>query len=284
MAKFLVKFQRYFRRRPVRFFTLLALYLAAGSLVFLHAGFTGEPRVAGSPRGPAAGEGQELPYLGVMQLSRSFPGAAGGRRRGPWFKSTAKEPAERSKVGDYGAARSRLLKGRSGREKDEDRGKGWRRAWGKPRAPEPWSPRCFWACIPMVRWGRKQGNVFCPYPGVLCAPGCARPVLETPGAEDDAPPLSPLPKYQLSTPIFPFSPSCSGLCRAVTVRGTFRAASRGDAAGEDGSGRSAPSSRCPLEAQHQELRLWGQQLPARSGSGSVVNEHGEANAVSRIDF
>ncbi|XP_068509781.1 sialate:O-sulfotransferase 2 isoform X1 [Anas acuta] len=124
MAKFLVKFQRYFRRRPVRFFTLLALYLAAGSLVFLHAGFTGEPRVAGSPRGPAAGEGQELPYLGVMQLSRGFPGATGGRRRGPpWFKSTAKEPAERSKVGDYGAARSRLLKGRSGREKDEDRAK-----------------------------------------------------------------------------------------------------------------------------------------------------------------
>ncbi|KAM9178535.1 sialate:O-sulfotransferase 2 [Mergus octosetaceus] len=123
MAKFLVKFQRYFRRRPVRFFTLLALYLAAGSLVFLHAGFTGEPRVAGSPRGPAGGEGQELPYLGVMQLSRGFPGAAGGRRRGPWFKSTAKEPADRSKVGDYGAARSRLLKGRSGREKDEDRAK-----------------------------------------------------------------------------------------------------------------------------------------------------------------
>uniref|UniRef100_A0A8C3CFP9 WSC domain containing 2 n=1 Tax=Cairina moschata TaxID=8855 RepID=A0A8C3CFP9_CAIMO len=123
MAKFLVKFQRYFRRRPVRFFTLLALYLAAGSLVFLHAGFTGEPRVAGSPRGPAAGEGRELPYLGVMQLSRGFPGAAGGRRRGPWFKSTAKEPAERSKAGDYGAARSRLLKGRSGREKDEDRAK-----------------------------------------------------------------------------------------------------------------------------------------------------------------
>ncbi|XP_040433047.1 WSC domain-containing protein 2 [Cygnus olor] len=123
MAKFLVKFQRYFRRRPVRFFTLLALYLAAGSLVFLHAGFTGEPRVAGSPRGPAAGEGQELPYLGVMQLSRGFPGAVGGRRRGPWFKSTAKEPAERSKAGDYGAARSRVLKGRSGREKDEDRAK-----------------------------------------------------------------------------------------------------------------------------------------------------------------
>uniref|UniRef100_A0A8B9DTX0 WSC domain containing 2 n=1 Tax=Anser cygnoides TaxID=8845 RepID=A0A8B9DTX0_ANSCY len=58
-----------------------------------------------------------------MQLSRGFPAAAGGRRRGPWFKSTAKEPAERSKAGDYGAARSRVLKGRSGREKDEDRAK-----------------------------------------------------------------------------------------------------------------------------------------------------------------
>ncbi|NXI65959.1 WSCD2 protein, partial [Anseranas semipalmata] len=123
MAKLLVKFQRYFRRRPVRFFTLLALYLAAGSLVFLHAGFAGEPRVAGSQRGPTAGEGPELPYLGVMQLSRGFPEAAAGRRRGPWFKSTAKEPAERSKAGDYGGARSRVLKGRSGREKEEDRAK-----------------------------------------------------------------------------------------------------------------------------------------------------------------
>ncbi|NXJ60483.1 WSCD2 protein, partial [Rostratula benghalensis] len=125
MAKLLVKLQRYFRRKPVRFFTLLALYLAAGSLVFLHSGFAGEPTVTGTQRGPGAGEGPGLPYLGVMQLSRGFKAAAmmpdGGRRHGPWFKSTSKEPSERAKSADYGSNRSRALRARSGREKEEDR-------------------------------------------------------------------------------------------------------------------------------------------------------------------
>ncbi|NWU62691.1 WSCD2 protein, partial [Pterocles burchelli] len=126
MAKFLLKLQRYFRRKPVRFFTLLALYLAAGSLVFLHSGFTGEPTVPGTPpRGRGAGGGPGLPYLGVMELSRGFKAAAtmpeGGRRHGPWFKSSSKEPAERGKAGDHGGSRSRALRGRSGREKEEDR-------------------------------------------------------------------------------------------------------------------------------------------------------------------
>ncbi|NXF32342.1 WSCD2 protein, partial [Nyctibius bracteatus] len=123
MAKLLVKLQRYFRRKPVRFFTLLALYLAAGSLVFLHSGFAGEPTVPGNQR--RASEGPGLPYLGVMQLSRGFKAAAtmpaGGRRHGPWFKSTSKEPAERGKGGEHGGTRSWVLRGRSGREKEEDR-------------------------------------------------------------------------------------------------------------------------------------------------------------------
>ncbi|NXS58579.1 WSCD2 protein, partial [Brachypteracias leptosomus] len=121
MAKFLVKLQRSFRRKPVRFFTLLALYLAAGSLVFLHSGFSGEPTVPGSQRGPGGGPG--LPYLGVMQLSRGFKARPEGtRRHGPWFKSTSKEPSkERGKAGDYGGTRSRAPRGRSGREKEEDR-------------------------------------------------------------------------------------------------------------------------------------------------------------------
>ncbi|XP_054075310.1 WSC domain-containing protein 2 isoform X1 [Rissa tridactyla] len=125
MAKLLVKLQRYFRRKPVRFFTLLALYLAAGSLVFLHSGFAGEPTVTGTQRGPGAAEGPGLPYLGVMQLSRGSKAAAtmpdGGRRHGPWFKSTSKELVERAKAGDYGSTRSRALRARSGREKEEDR-------------------------------------------------------------------------------------------------------------------------------------------------------------------
>ncbi|NXD65205.1 WSCD2 protein, partial [Eolophus roseicapillus] len=125
MAKFLVKLQRYFRRKPVRFFTLLALYLAAGSLVFLHSGFAGESTVTGNQRGAGTGEGPGLPYLGVMQLSRGFKAEATvperGRRLGPWFKSTSKEPVERSKGGDYGSTRSRAIRSRSGREKEEDR-------------------------------------------------------------------------------------------------------------------------------------------------------------------
>ncbi|XP_065502569.1 sialate:O-sulfotransferase 2 [Caloenas nicobarica] len=123
MAKLLVKLQRYFRRKPVRFFTLLALYLTAGSLVFLHSGFAGEPTVTGTQRVPREGPG--LPYLGVMQLSRGFKAAATmparGRRHGPWFKSTSKEPVERGKAGDHSSSRSWALRGRSGREKEEDR-------------------------------------------------------------------------------------------------------------------------------------------------------------------
>ncbi|NWI93818.1 WSCD2 protein, partial [Pitta sordida] len=122
MAKLLVKLQRYFRRKPVRFFTLLALYLAAGSLVFLHSGFSGEPRVPGNRAG---GEGPGLPYLGVMRLSRGFKAAAtvaeAGRRHGPWFKSTSKEPAERGKTRENPGSRSRALRGRSGRDKEEER-------------------------------------------------------------------------------------------------------------------------------------------------------------------
>ncbi|KAL9834523.1 LOW QUALITY PROTEIN: sialate:O-sulfotransferase 2-like [Geothlypis trichas] len=124
MAKLLLKLQRYFRRKPVRFFTLLALYLAAGSLVFLHSGFSGEPTVAGERAAPRPQRGPGLPYLGVMQLSRGFSGghdAGGGRRHGPWFKSTSKEPSDRGKSRDNGGPRSRAVRGRSGREKEEDR-------------------------------------------------------------------------------------------------------------------------------------------------------------------
>ncbi|KAM9371725.1 sialate:O-sulfotransferase 2 [Phaethornis superciliosus] len=119
MAKFLLKLQRYFRRKPLRFFTLLALYLAAGSLVFLHSGFSGEPRVGGGQRGAGA--------LGVMELSPGFKrevtvtATAGGRRHGPWFKSTSRGAAERGKGGEHGRNRSRGLRSRSGREKEEEK-------------------------------------------------------------------------------------------------------------------------------------------------------------------
>nr|XP_021531215.1 WSC domain-containing protein 2 isoform X2 [Aotus nancymaae] len=127
MAKLWFKFQRYFRRKPVRFFTFLALYLTAGSLVFLHSGFVGQPAVSENQANPAAAgglaEGAELPFLGDMHLGRGFRDAGEAssiaRRYGPWFKG--KDGNERAKLGDYGGAWSRALKGRVVREKEEER-------------------------------------------------------------------------------------------------------------------------------------------------------------------
>ncbi|XP_031804603.1 WSC domain-containing protein 2 isoform X2 [Sarcophilus harrisii] len=128
MAKLWVKFQRYFRRKPVRFFTLVALYLTAGSLVFLHSGFVGQPAVAENEPNPAASvpEGAELPYQDLLHLERGFretpesPNAV--RRYGPWLKSTSsKDSPERGRLGDYGGTWSRALKGRILREKEEER-------------------------------------------------------------------------------------------------------------------------------------------------------------------
>ncbi|XP_008115546.2 sialate:O-sulfotransferase 2 isoform X1 [Anolis carolinensis] len=128
MAKLLLRFQRYFRRKPIRFFMLIALYLTAGSLVFLHASFTGQTRVPEHEPSPnsRAGDGTEAKYLGTAQLGREVKNApetlTTARRYGAWFKSPSKELPGRSKVGDYGGTWSRALKGRNVREKEEDRG------------------------------------------------------------------------------------------------------------------------------------------------------------------
>lgn len=153
MAKLWFKFQRcfrYFRRKPVRFFTLLAIYLTAGSLVFLHSGFVGQPSVPQSQASPAAGSpaegGAELPFLGDLHLGRGFrdtvEASSIARRFGPTFKG--KDTSERAKLGDYGGAWSRALKGRVVREKEKEkeeergksllcRGKG---SQGNPLCPE----------------------------------------------------------------------------------------------------------------------------------------------------
>ncbi|XP_075424242.1 sialate:O-sulfotransferase 2 isoform X1 [Ascaphus truei] len=129
MAKIIVKFQRYFRRKPIRFFTFIVLYLTAGSVVFLHAGFEGEHIVSYNDRilvGGTSGAA-ELPDTGPAQLSRVFKEApespSTARRYGPWFKTTAKELPERNKAGDFGGAWNRALKRRSMREQEEGRAK-----------------------------------------------------------------------------------------------------------------------------------------------------------------
>ncbi|XP_034284775.1 sialate:O-sulfotransferase 2-like isoform X2 [Pantherophis guttatus] len=103
MAKLLLKFQRYFWRKPIRFFTLIVLYLTAGSLVFLHAGFSGETRVPGAAPRPSNGaaEGTEA-QLGALPLGREFRAMPESlvlaRRYGTWFKNPPKDAAGRSRA------------------------------------------------------------------------------------------------------------------------------------------------------------------------------------------
>ncbi|XP_029427244.1 WSC domain-containing protein 2 [Rhinatrema bivittatum] len=129
MAKVIVKFQRYFRRKPVRFFTFIVLYLTAGSLVFLHSGFAGRSLVPGNDQSLADGTGDTTDHqdLGILQLGRVFKETPESpvlpRRYGPWLKTVSKDMLERSKPGDYDGAWSRALKGRNAREQEEERAK-----------------------------------------------------------------------------------------------------------------------------------------------------------------
>lgn len=130
MAKPLLKIQRYFRRKPVRFFSLILLYLTAGSLVFLHSGFVGDS-------GPGARGGRDSPVASEMGSRTSLSDARGlgimsrvfketrrsGRRFGPpWMKKARQEGQEVRRGGDYTNNWNRALKGRSAKDVDDGRG------------------------------------------------------------------------------------------------------------------------------------------------------------------
>ncbi|KAK3514500.1 hypothetical protein QTP70_018667 [Hemibagrus guttatus] len=97
MARPLLKIQRYFRRKPVRFFSFILLYLTAGSLVFLHSGFSGDSG-SGGRHGPLAsvegGTATSTEGLGIVR--RAFSDMRTTRRLGlTWTKAKiSKEPEE----------------------------------------------------------------------------------------------------------------------------------------------------------------------------------------------
>ncbi len=106
MAKPLLKIQRYFRRKPVRFFSLILLYLTAGSLVFLHSGFVGDSS-------PGARAGRDSVVAAEMGSRTSLSDARGlgimsrvfketrrsGRRFGPpWMKKARQENPENART------------------------------------------------------------------------------------------------------------------------------------------------------------------------------------------
>ncbi|KAK2845804.1 hypothetical protein Q7C36_010658 [Tachysurus vachellii] len=98
MARPLLKIQRYFRRKPVRFFSFILLYLTAGSLLFLHPGFAGDSGSSGG-RGPLAsvGGGMATSTEGLGIVRRAFSDVRTTRRLGlTWTKarSREKEPEE----------------------------------------------------------------------------------------------------------------------------------------------------------------------------------------------
>ncbi|KAL7836325.1 hypothetical protein AOLI_G00276090 [Acnodon oligacanthus] len=123
MARALLKIQRYFRRKPVRFFSFILLYLTAGSLVFLHSGFSGDSGQAGrdpltlAENGPLSSESRGLGLIG-----RVFKDTRRAARFGPpWMKGNGQDgPAWVSAGG-----RSRGAKGKTTKETEDGRAAIW---------------------------------------------------------------------------------------------------------------------------------------------------------------
>ncbi|XP_072520960.1 sialate:O-sulfotransferase 2 [Salminus brasiliensis] len=122
MARALLKIQRYFRRKPVRFFSFILLYLTAGSLVFLHSGFSGDGGQAGreplasAEIGALSSESRSLGLIGrVFKDTRRA-----ARRFGPpWAKGNGQDGPAWAGAG----SRSRGAKGRSAKETEDGRAK-----------------------------------------------------------------------------------------------------------------------------------------------------------------
>lgn len=97
MARPFLKIQRYFRRKPVRFFSFILLYLTAGSIVFLHSGFSGDLSSIGGHGPLASVEGvmaTSAEGLGIVR--RPFRDTRTTRKFGlTWTKArSTKEPEE----------------------------------------------------------------------------------------------------------------------------------------------------------------------------------------------
>lgn len=132
MARPLLKIQRYFRRKPIRFFSLILLYLTAGSLVFLHSGFVGDsgPGTGGGSRdtvvAPETGSRASVSDsrgLGIMNRVFKETRRSGRRYGTSWMKKAPQEGHEGvRRGGDYTRNWNRALKGRNAKDMDEGRG------------------------------------------------------------------------------------------------------------------------------------------------------------------
>ncbi|XP_027889706.1 sialate:O-sulfotransferase 2 [Xiphophorus couchianus] len=130
MAKPLLRIQRYFCRKPVRFFSLILLYLTAGSLVFLHSGFVGDsgPSTRGGRdsvvASEAGGRASSSDTRGLGIMSRVFKETRrSGRRFGPrWMRKSGQGGYKTAgRGGDYTSSWNRALKGRNAKDVEDGR-------------------------------------------------------------------------------------------------------------------------------------------------------------------
>lgn len=127
MAKSLQRIRGFFQRKPFRFFSLILLYLSAGSLAFLYSGFNTDDKL-GSERGsnsqlPSAARGQV--YLsdarGFGTVRRVFEERRTERRFiTPWMKRTTERGSE---GGQRGSSLSRSTKGQTSKDADDEKGR-----------------------------------------------------------------------------------------------------------------------------------------------------------------
>uniref|UniRef100_A0A8B9GZC3 Uncharacterized protein n=1 Tax=Astyanax mexicanus TaxID=7994 RepID=A0A8B9GZC3_ASTMX len=124
MARALLKIQRYFRRKPVRFFSFILLYLTAGSLVFLHSGFSGDSAQVGreplalAENGASTSEGRGLGLIGrvfkdTRRAARRFRPKGNGQDGPAWAgaggRSRAAKERRSTKEIEDGRGKTRLF-------------------------------------------------------------------------------------------------------------------------------------------------------------------------------
>ncbi|KAJ3603769.1 hypothetical protein NHX12_028510 [Muraenolepis orangiensis] len=131
MARPLLKIQRYFRRKPVRFFSFILLYLTAGSLVFLHSSYVGgnfgsggrgrDPLVAAEMGGGRAPSTSRQEMVAMGRVFRD-PHRHGRRYSPAWMKRARQDEQKAGGRGGEGAW-NRALKGRNGKDAEDGRAK-----------------------------------------------------------------------------------------------------------------------------------------------------------------
>ncbi|XP_076127518.1 sialate:O-sulfotransferase 2 [Alosa pseudoharengus] len=129
MVRLLLKIQRYFWRKPVRFLSFLLFYLVAGSLVYLHTGFSsnssaGTRNLLMSEKGMRLASSEVGQSLGLMRRVFRDTQRSPHWHRPSWLKENGQEGPERSsQKRDYSNSLSQGVNHRSTKDVEDGRSK-----------------------------------------------------------------------------------------------------------------------------------------------------------------